>query len=88
MLKKSKTSTTAKAQPPVAKIRVGLVTASIWERQGDAGTFYTVSFERRYRDSEGQWQTAHSYDASDLLALAKAADLAHSKIIEAQAEEA
>jgi hypothetical protein len=85
-LKKTKTTNDAQTpkQPPAAKVRVGLVTASIWERNSENGTFYTVSFERRYRDTEGAWQTSHSYDAQDLLALAKAADLAHTRIIEAQ----
>ena len=79
--KTGKPSETAK--PPVAKVRVGLITASIWERNSESGMFYSVSFERRYRDSEGNWQSSHSYDAQDLLALAKAADLAHTKILEA-----
>jgi len=70
-------------KPPVAKVRVGLINASIWERSAEnAGTFYTVSFERRYRDAEGNWLSSHSYDSQDLLALAKAADLAHTKVIE------
>lgn len=73
------------AQPPVAKVRVGLITGSIWKRKTDNGTFHAVTFERRYRDGEGNWKSSHSYDAQDLLSLAKVADLAHSKIIEAQA---
>ena len=68
--------------PPVAKIRVDLINASIWKNQTDKGTFYNVTFESRYRDSEGNWKSSHSYTANDLLALAKAADLAHTKIIE------
>lgn len=74
-----------KAAPPVAKVRVGLISASIWERPTDNGTFYNVTFERRYRDAEGNWKSSNSYDTQDLLALAKAADLAHTKILEAQA---
>jgi hypothetical protein len=72
------------AKPPVAKIRVGLITGSIWERDSDKGTFYAVTFERRYRDSEGNFKSSHSYDTQDLLVLAKVADLAHSKILELQ----
>jgi hypothetical protein len=66
---------------PVEKIRVGLITASIWENKTEKGTFHNVTFERRYKDGD-QWKSSHSYNADDLLALAKAADLAHSKIIE------
>lgn len=72
------------AKPPVAKIRVGLITASIWERTGDNGTFHNVTFDRRYRDKEGNWKSTASYNADDVLALAKAADLAHTKILELQ----
>ncbi|MGB9069399.1 MAG: hypothetical protein WCC21_12600 [Candidatus Acidiferrales bacterium] len=68
--------------PPVAKVRVDLINASIWKNQTDKGTFYNVTFESRYRDGEGNWKSSHSYTANDLLALAKAADLAHTKIIE------
>ncbi|ODS56441.1 MAG: hypothetical protein ABS36_08640 [Acidobacteria bacterium SCN 69-37] len=74
-------------KPPVAKVRVGLITASVWQRDSEQGSFYAVSFERRYRDAEGNWKSSHSYDTGDLLALAKIADLAHSKILELQNRE-
>lgn len=77
----------AETKKPVAKVRVDLINASIWKNTTDKGTFYNVTFENRYRDSEGNWKSGHSYAAGDLLALAKAADLAHSKIIELRASE-
>jgi hypothetical protein len=87
----TKTATAAQANepanPPVAKIRVGLITASIWGRQTEKGRFFAVSFERRYKTQQGEWQTSHSYDPGDLLELAKAADLAHTKILELRAAE-
>jgi hypothetical protein len=70
--------------PPVAKIRVSGVTVSIWENKGEKGTAYSATFDRRYRDAEGEWHSSSSYNADDLLALAKAADLAHTKILELQ----
>jgi hypothetical protein len=84
---KSNTSEKATAsetnKPPVAKLRIGLLNASIWERTTDKGTtFHSVSFERRYRDADGNWQSTYSFDTSDLLALSKLADQAHSKILE------
>lgn len=83
--KKTNTATaTEAAKPPVAKVRVGLITGSIWERDSENGTFYAASFERRYRDGEGNWKSSHSYDTQDLLALSKVADLAHSKILALQ----
>ena len=74
---------TEKAKPPVAKLRVGLIFASIWENATENGTFYNVTFERRYRDGEGNWHSTTSFGQGDLLELAKAADLAHTKITEA-----
>jgi len=79
-----KTETEAR-KAPVAKVRVGLISASIWENPTDKGVFHNVTFERRYRDGEGKWQSTHSYGTGDLLELAKCADLAHTKIIEAAA---
>jgi hypothetical protein len=78
---KNETAETKKSAP-IAKVRVDLINASIWKNTTDKGTFYNVTFENRYRDGEGNWKSGHSYAAGDLLALAKAADLAHSKIIE------
>ena len=84
-LNKSKKEDAAKGNPPAARVKVGLITASIWERETEGRTFYNVTFDRRYKDKEGNWKSTDGYDAHDLLALAKAADLAHTKIIEAQA---
>jgi hypothetical protein len=84
-LKNTKKNEAAETKnPPAAKVRVGLISASIWQNETDKGTFHNVTFERRYRDAEGNWKSSHSYNAEDLLALAKAADLAHTKIVEAQ----
>ena len=79
--KKNETAETK--NPPADKVRVGLITASIWENQTDKGKFHNVTFERRYKDGD-QWKSSHSYNADDLLALAKAADLAHTQIVEAR----
>ena len=65
---------------PISKLRIGLINANIWQRTTGEDTFYSVSFERRYRDSEGNWKSTHSYDIDDLLILAKLADQAHTEI--------
>jgi hypothetical protein len=41
---------------PVAKVRIGLITASIWENKTDKGTFHNVTFERRYKAGD-QWKS-------------------------------
>ena len=38
--------TNATANQPVAKLRIGLLTASIWQRVLPEGTFHSASFER------------------------------------------
>ena len=63
--KQTKTGETAK--PPFAKLRLGLLSASIWERTTDNGTFHTVTFERRYRDIKGEWHSTPSFDKNNLL---------------------
>ena len=81
--KNTKKTETEPKQAPVAKVRVGLISASIWENPTEKGNFYNVTFERRYSDTEGNWKSTHSYGLDDLLVLAKVADLAHTKIVEA-----
>jgi hypothetical protein len=82
-MKKTKASKSAK--PPVAKLRLGLINASIWERATSNGTFHSVSFERRYRDAKGEWHSAQSFNLVDLLVLAKLADEAHTEIMKLRA---
>lgn len=72
---------TTQAKPPVAKLRKGSIHATIWQRAGEKGSFYTVNFERRYTDKNGNWHSAYSFSASDLLILADLAKQAHEEIL-------
>ena len=72
----------------MAKLRIGLLTASIWERTTDSGTFHSVTFERRYRDTKGEWHSNQSFDKSNLLTLAKLADQADTEIARLTRKEA
>ena len=83
----SRPSKNKRHSPAGARIRVGRITATIWERKGEKGAFYAVSFDRRYRDSEGNWKSSSSFDANDLPMLSKAADLAHARIFDGMAED-
>lgn len=69
---------------PVHTIRFGRIQAAIWANwNSELGvTIYNVTFSRSYRDAEQQWQYAHSFGVSDLLLVAKLADLAHTWISE------
>ena len=73
-----------KKNAPVAKVSVGLQTASIFKNESEGRAFYNVSFDRRYRTADGNWKSTSSYGRDDLLALAKLADLAHTKVLELQ----
>jgi hypothetical protein len=86
-LQKTKKAQAQEVKKPAGKVRVGLVTATIWDNETEKGVFYNVTFERRYRDEQGNWHSTHSFGTDDLLLLAKAADLAHTEIIKARSSE-
>ena len=70
---------------PAAKITLYPVSAAIWANETEKGVFYSVTFERSYKDDAGKWHTSTSFNGNDLLLLAKVADQAHSKIHEIRA---
>ena len=57
------------AQPEIT-FRHGLCSASIFENEYKRGeesfTVRTVSFQRRYLDKEGNWQTTNSLNVNDI----------------------
>ena len=62
---------------PVKKFGVGGIQVAVWENKGKEGNgYYSVSFERRYKDKGGEWKSTTSLKANDLpkaiLALEKA----------------
>lgn len=65
---------------------LGPIRAAIWENLAEKGTrYYSVTFERRYFDAEANaWRSSASFNRDDLLTLAKAADMAHTRIHELQ----
>ncbi len=65
---------------PAGKINLYPVSAAIWRKETDKGVFYSVTFEKTYKDSSGKWQSTSSFSESDLLLVAKAANLAHDEI--------
>ena len=71
---------------PVDNVRYQGVEATIWNNPIDGRDFYNVTFQRRYQDKDQQWQTSHSYGSTDILVLAKVADMAATRIIEIQEE--
>lgn len=57
---------------PAHKLRLGLITATIWDNDG----FYSVDIARSYKDQDGNWNNTASYSQADLLNVAKCAERA------------
>lgn len=70
-----------KENKPYAKIRYGTIAAAIWQREGEKGTWYNVTFSRSYKDGK-DWKHTDSFGRDDLLTLAKLANEAHTRISE------
>ncbi len=56
---------------PEKKFSTGGLTATIWENQGKSKTgeevsYKTVSFQRRYMDKNGEWQSTSTLRTNDL----------------------
>jgi len=69
--------------PPVEKLAYGLIKCAIWENtptDPDKKHYFTATFTRSYQDEQGNWQDTQSFGLSDLLALSKLADQAHTVI--------
>jgi hypothetical protein len=60
----------AKSNLPEHKIRSGPISATIWKNESDGPqgkvTYRTVSFERTYKDKNGQWQTTNKLRSNDI----------------------
>jgi hypothetical protein len=66
---------------PAAKVSVYPVHATIWRN----GNFYSVTFERSYKDKDGSWKRTNSFSGHELLWLAKCADMAHTETLRLRA---
>ena len=56
---------------PETKFRAGAISATVWKNKGKnkAGKtteFYTTKLERRYRDSNDEWQSTESLGINDI----------------------
>ena len=72
---------------PVARFNLGSVTAAIWERQtNDGSRFYKASIETRFKDKYNTWQSSSIYSQSELVLLARVADLAETKLRQLEAD--
>lgn len=68
------------ANKPVHEVRIGPICASVWANGSDGGRpQFNVTIKRWYKKDD-EWKTADGFRRDDLLAVAKAADLAHTWI--------
>ena len=51
---------------PEQKYSASGITATVWTNSKDGKTFHTVSFDKRYKDKEGNWKSTNSLHVSDL----------------------
>lgn len=73
---------------PVSRVSMYPISAALWRNENAKGeAFYNVSFERNYMDDAGKWQSSSTFNAGDLLLLAKVADRAHSEIYKLRASD-
>lgn len=60
----------ASANQPEKKIRSGAISATVWNNEQDTPNgkvaYKTVSFERSYKDKNGQWQTTNKLRGNDI----------------------
>ena len=70
---------------PVHTVRIGSIKAAVWKNRTSTGFMFNATLVRLYRTQQGVWGESHSLSRDDLLTAAKALDLAHSYIVEAEA---
>ena len=56
---------------PEKKFSTGALVATVWQNQGkskegDEVSYRTVSFQRRYKDKKGDWQSTSTLRVNDL----------------------
>lgn len=54
------------ANKPVFSHRLNRIEVTAWKNSTDSATWYNVTFQRHYRDSEGNAQTTNSFRWEDL----------------------
>ena len=68
------------SKKPAARVKLHPVSAAIWRNENEKGAFYSVTFERSYKDEAGKWKASSSFYLGDLLLVAEVADLARTEL--------
>jgi hypothetical protein len=65
---------------PASKVSLYPVSAAIWRNTTkDGKAFYSVTFERSYKDGDN-WKSSDSFSGTDLLLLEKVAFMAYQEV--------
>lgn len=51
---------------PIKKYRASLLNLSVWENETDEGPIYSYSFQKSYKDLDGEWKHTQNLGISDL----------------------
>ena len=67
---------------PHERLSVGPIRAAIWRNEHPNGVSFNVTFSRAYKDPDSNtWKNSTSFGVAELLALAKCANRAHSRLL-------
>lgn len=67
---------------PISTITDGSLKATTWKNQGDDRPRYSVKFTRVYTDQQGNFQDADTFTGSELLRIARLAQIAYDDILQ------
>jgi hypothetical protein len=84
-MNKKTTSVNTGANLPEKKFSAGAITATVWknqkEKNGAVAEYKTVSFERRYKNKAGEWQSTNTFRVNDLPKAALVIEKAYEYIV-------
>jgi len=72
---------TTNTNKPLDTIRDGSLKATLWKNTGEKGTFYSVDLSRTYKDEKGNYQDARTFRGTELLRIARLANIAYDEIL-------
>ena len=72
--------------PPASVIKDGNLKASIWENEGQKGTYYTTTFAKVYEDRNGNLRDTSVFNNADLLKVSELARQAYTRTNELRQE--
>ncbi|MFI4854689.1 MAG: hypothetical protein ACIAQF_06890 [Phycisphaerales bacterium JB065] len=72
---------------PATALSDGSIRATIWKNQGEKGPFYSVRITRTYTDEKDNYHDSDSFSGSELLRVARMAQLAYDHTLALRAED-